>query len=108
MIEVRNAQTPRCGRRFSDARQCDDRQSPSRVRCNPHRARTGSRSAVTYQPPSGWVEPRGVAIEDEESELIYGIFHSRQDCQRVRRPELLRLIDKPYSAARCSLCAPAA
>jgi hypothetical protein len=58
---------------------------------------------MTYTPPSGWVEPKQTA--DRASETKLGVFHSRQDCTGIRRPELLRRTEKPYTAARCRECA---
>jgi hypothetical protein len=54
-----------------------------------------------YTPPSGWVEPLG----DGEPASAAQRFHSRPDCPRIRHPEQLREVDRPYSAARCPGCA---
>ncbi|MGZ4589795.1 MAG: hypothetical protein ACXV3C_00315 [Actinomycetes bacterium] len=53
-----------------------------------------------YVPPSGWVETRPTA----EGEPVAARFHTRPDCPRLQGGEL-RQVDKPYSAARCPLCA---
>jgi hypothetical protein len=58
---------------------------------------------VTYEPPPGWVE----SLETETGENEYGLFHLREDCERIRQPERLRKTDKPYSAARCRFCSSA-
>lgn len=57
---------------------------------------------MSYTPPPGWVEP--VESADHLGSNALGLFHERRDCNRVRRPELLRPTDKPYSAARCPGC----
>lgn len=59
--------------------------------------------AVTYTPPAGWVEPK--ATRDGEGHNPLGVFHSRNDCRNIRRSDQLRAVEKPYSAARCMLCA---
>lgn len=61
---------------------------------------------MTYLPPAGWVEPRTVTDTTSNTRLLtYGFFHTRTDCRHVRRADLLREVDKPYSAARCLTCA---
>lgn len=58
---------------------------------------------MPYQPPSGFVEPwDDDDVEDAAARLR---FHTRDDCPRVRHPEALRPVDRPYSAARCGGCA---
>jgi hypothetical protein len=57
---------------------------------------------MSYTPPSGWVEPIG-----DDSGSATQRFHSRRDCPRIRYPEQLREVDRPYSAARCPGCADA-
>ena len=38
---------------------------------------------MSYEPPTGWVEP----VEQQYgSPLVYGLFHLRQDCERIRHP----------------------
>jgi len=59
---------------------------------------------VAYAAPAGWVEPK--KQRDGEGDNEFGVFHLRQDCERIRRPAGLRSVDKPYSATRCTLCAP--
>lgn len=55
---------------------------------------------MAYVPPSGWVETRPTS----EDEPLAAKFHTRQDCPRIQVGPL-RPVDRPYSAARCSLCA---
>ena len=45
---------------------------------------TGYRGPImSYEPPTGWVEP----VEQQYgSPLVYGLFHLRQDCERIRHP----------------------
>jgi len=59
---------------------------------------------MSYEPPAGWVES---VDQQYGNPLVYGLFHLRQDCERIRHPERLRETDKPYSAARCHICAAA-
>jgi hypothetical protein len=40
-----------------------------------------------------------------EFEVELGLFHRRQDCPKILRPERLRRTDRPYSAVRCRRCA---
>ena len=54
---------------------------------------------MTYTPPSGWVE-----LYDDEAGT-HSRFHSRTDCPRIRQPDQLRSVERPYSAARCPGCA---
>ena len=54
---------------------------------------------MAYTPPRGWVED----YTDETGRK--GRFHSRTDCPRIREPEQLRAVDRPYSATRCPGCA---
>jgi hypothetical protein len=58
---------------------------------------------VTYAPPSGWVEERLQATEDA---LHKSRFHIRRDCVKIEKSATLRPVDRPYSSARCSSCAP--
>ncbi len=61
---------------------------------------------MTYLPPIGWVEPRSTTdTTSNQHTMPYGFFHTRPDCQHVRRTELLRPVDRPYTAARCPACA---
>jgi hypothetical protein len=55
---------------------------------------------MVYIPPSGWVEVRPTG----ESEPVAAKFHARRDCSRIQ-DGAVRAVDKPYSAARCPLCA---
>ena len=58
---------------------------------------------MTYAPPSGFAETLPTTADGP----IRVRFHARSDCPRVRgRQEDLRLVDRPYSAVRCPLCAP--
>jgi hypothetical protein len=56
---------------------------------------------MAYVPPNGWIQTR----IDGDATVIK--FHTRSDCARIRAGDALRQVDKPYSAARCSLCADA-
>jgi hypothetical protein len=47
---------------------------------------------MSYNPPSGWVEPFGDDGADSASQR----FHARRDCPRIRHPEQLREVDRPY------------
>ena len=58
-----------------------------------------------YSPPSGWVESLSVVGEGGS---LRTRFHLSAECARIRRPDTLRPKDKPYSAPRCSTCAPEA
>jgi hypothetical protein len=58
---------------------------------------------MTYSPPSGWIERA-----DEHSDPLTRVnvrFHSRNDCERIKNPEVLVQVDKPYHAPRCRGCA---
>jgi hypothetical protein len=57
---------------------------------------------MPYSPPSGWVETRP---QDDEDDPLYVRFHAQPDCRRIGDPSVLRRVDKPYSATRCTLCA---
>jgi hypothetical protein len=59
--------------------------------------------AMPYSPPSGWVETRSLA--DDSDAPVHVRFHTRSDCPRIGDAGSLRQVDKPYSAARCALCA---
>ena len=54
---------------------------------------------MAYTPPGGWVD------EYEDEAGIHSRFHARTDCPRIRHPEQLRQVDRPYSASRCPGCA---
>jgi hypothetical protein len=58
---------------------------------------------MTYDPPRGWVEP--VVPKPGEPERNLAVFHANDRCSRINDPLTLRRVDKPYSAARCNLCA---
>jgi hypothetical protein len=62
---------------------------------------------MPYEPPSGWVERRHVpaakpALDDREQSR----FHLRRDCTLIQDAQQLLAVDRPYSASRCSRCAP--
>ena len=54
-----------------------------------------------YVPPSGWIEAR--AGGEGAGAVIR--FHTSRGCPRIIAQVQVRLVDKPYSAARCSPCA---
>lgn len=57
---------------------------------------------MPYAPPAGWIEETP-APEDGRHRSA---FHTRPDCPRVADPSGLRPATRPYSAVRCTLCAP--
>jgi hypothetical protein len=57
---------------------------------------------MPYSPPSGWVETRPQASDEDPAHVR---FHSHPDCPRIVDQGSLRRVDKPYSATRCMLCA---
>ena len=60
---------------------------------------------MAYTPPSGWVER--LPQTTEHSFGARALFHARRDCPRVRTTMAGMLpVDRPYSASRCSACAP--
>lgn len=60
-------------------------------------------AGVGYTSPSGWIE--ALARPDLEADSNLGVFHTRTDCERIKRGDQLRAVDRPWSARRCSLCA---
>ncbi len=54
---------------------------------------------MTYTAPGGWIEQ----YDDEAGK--HSRFHARTDCPRIRQPDTLRQVDRPYSATRCPGCA---
>jgi hypothetical protein len=58
---------------------------------------------VGYTSPSGWIE--ALSRPDLEADSNLGVFHTRTDCERIKRSDQLRAVDRPWSARRCSLCA---
>jgi len=58
---------------------------------------------VPYNPPPGWVESVDSPMLEADSQL--GIFHITDKCSQIRRPERLRVTDKPYTARPCGACA---
>jgi len=58
---------------------------------------------MTYAPPSGWME----RIDKPADPLTAARFrfHRRNDCERIRNPQVLVQVDKPYHAPRCPGCA---
>lgn len=61
---------------------------------------------MAYEPPSGWLERRDETAEENWEGGLRAQFHTRPDCERVKRPESLVQVDRPYSATRCRACAP--
>jgi hypothetical protein len=61
---------------------------------------------VSYTPPTGWIEELRVdeSVSPGASRVILK-FHSHTDCPRIHDATVLRQVDKPYSAVRCTLCA---
>lgn len=57
---------------------------------------------MPYTPPSGWIEQ----FRAGEGERLRSSFHMRTDCPRVADSGQLRPASRPYSAVRCTLCAP--
>ena len=58
---------------------------------------------MTYTSPAGWVEP--LKSTKEQGYSGRETFHLREDCPRVRAPELLKRVERPWSAVRCPRCA---
>jgi hypothetical protein len=58
---------------------------------------------MTYAPPSGWIE----RIDEHTDALtrVNARFHSRTDCDRIKKPDGLVQVDRPYHAPRCPGCA---
>jgi hypothetical protein len=54
-----------------------------------------------YVPPSGWIQTRA----GDEADAAVTRFHTSRECPRIDARDQVRPVDKPYSAARCSLCA---
>ena len=54
---------------------------------------------MSYTPPDGWVE------DFTGGGVTLGRFQARTDCPRIRKPDQLRQVDRPYSALRCPGCA---
>ncbi len=59
---------------------------------------------MVYAPPAGFVEPQRA---DLDGPGLARRFHRRADCPRVRHPDQLLPVDRPYTAARCRECADA-
>jgi hypothetical protein len=57
---------------------------------------------MPYTPPAGFIEQ----IQAGEGERLRSAFHMRPDCPRVHNVHALRPSSRPYSAVRCTLCAP--
>jgi len=81
----------------SDARPCSRSGSTLRARGGDFSLPTsGDLSLATGEdstwPRTGWVEPTRPLEGTGDNKL--GVFHSRKDCIRIRRPDLLRPIDK--------------
>jgi hypothetical protein len=58
---------------------------------------------MAYTPPGGWIEDLDPRSEKDAAKL--GVFHTRDTCARIKHPDRLRQVDKPYSSVRCSACA---
>ena len=58
---------------------------------------------MSYESPAGWIEDKRRDPEEPDNKL--GVFHARQDCPRIRDVQMLRAVERPYSAARCPVCA---
>jgi hypothetical protein len=56
---------------------------------------------MPYSAPSGWVEDHQVSRAGDR----HGTFHTKIDCPRIQDLHRLRQVERPYSAARCRLCA---
>lgn len=54
-----------------------------------------------YESPSGWIE----TLIRSSSGAQHEVFHASLSCPRIRDSGSLRAVERPYSAARCSLCA---
>jgi hypothetical protein len=59
---------------------------------------------VPYEPPPGWLERIDEPTDDTTA--VRARFHLTRDCVRIRNPEGLVGVDRPYSAPRCPACAP--
>ena len=57
---------------------------------------------MNYAAPKGWIEVLPRSGEGSQ----HSTFHLRQVCERIKDPDRLREVDRPYSAARCRVCAP--
>jgi ATP-dependent exoDNAse (exonuclease V) alpha subunit len=62
--------------------------------------------ALTVHQAQGLTVDRALLL-GSSSLYQLGVFHLRQDCPRIRRPDRLRATDKPYTAYRCKGCADA-
>ena len=58
---------------------------------------------MPYLPPSGWLE----RIDDpsDDTTEVSAKFHVVKDCARIKRPDALIEVDRPYHAPRCRACA---
>ncbi len=63
----------------------------------------GQEAPAPYKPPPGWIEP--VDSPELEADSRLGIFHITDQCPQIKRLELLRVADKPYTARPCGACA---
>lgn len=59
---------------------------------------------MPYSPPSGFLERRD--DPSDEMSRVTERFHTTADCPRIQAPENLVPVQRPYSAPRCSFCAP--
>jgi len=58
-------------------------------------------SPVPYTPPAGWIEQ----LSASEARAQAQRFHLRPNCPAIVKGAVLGTSDKPYSAARCPVCA---
>ena len=59
---------------------------------------------MPYEPPQGWLER--IDEPADETTAVRARFHLTRECQRIKDPEALVGVDRPYSAPRCPACAP--
>jgi hypothetical protein len=61
---------------------------------------------MSYVPPTGWIETRVVGTQPGSADSSsLRRFHIDPACPRITDNSGLQQVDKPYSAARCMLCA---
>ena len=58
---------------------------------------------MTYEPPAGWSE--ALLPKPGQPDQHLGVFHTSRTFRRIVDTQNLRRVDKPYSAARCHVCA---
>lgn len=59
---------------------------------------------MAYEPPTGWLER--VDDPDDPDTAVRARFHAKQDCERIRNPQILVAVARPWAAPRCPACAP--